>query len=409
MSPPLSPDQMVKPRRFELRMSLLFMALFVPAGVHLPYFPLWLEDAGFGAAEIAIILSAPMFGRVITTPLITAYADRAKDRVNVLVACAAAALVLSFGYFLPPTYALVLVVSLALVAVWTPHATLADSLALSGVRRFRSDYSRMRIWGSVAFLAANIGGGLILGITGARVVPVLISFGMVLTLAAALAAPRLGRPRFASPLSAAAIQKATPSLLSRRFVLFIAGAGLINASHGLLYAFGSIHWKAIGIGETTIGALWAWAVGAEVVMFAVFTRMFGHSSPSRLLGLAALASVVRWTAMPLFGGGSLGLAAFFALQTLHAFSTGLILLGVQKMIAETADDGRIGAAQGAAFFANGTALATVTLVSGSIYAGLGAAGFHVMSAVAVAGAALIALGYAQPQSAGSGGETSEPS
>jgi len=406
---PLSPDQMVKPRHFELRVSLLFVALFIPGGVHLPYFPLWLESAGFGASEIAVILAAPMFARVVSTPLITAYADKAKDRVNVLIACAAISLLVSFGYFLQPSYALVLAVSLALVAVWTPHSTLADSLALSGVRRFRSDYSRMRVWGSVSFLLASIGGGLILGVTGAVAVPVLISLGMALTLVAAFAAPRLGRPRFASPLSAAGIQKAAPSLLNRRFVLFVAGTGLINASHGLIYAFGSIHWKAIGVGETTIGALWAWGVGAEVVLFAVFTRVFGRTSPSRLLGIAAAAAVLRWSAMPFFGGDAAGLAAFFGLQTLHALSTGLVLLGVQKMIAETVDDGRIGAAQGAAFFANGTALAAVTLASGSIYASLGASGFHIMSLVAVAGAMLIALGAVQPQSAGAGGETIEPS
>ena len=39
--------------------------------------------------EIAVILSAPMFLRVVTTPLITAMADRAKDRANVLIAISA--------------------------------------------------------------------------------------------------------------------------------------------------------------------------------------------------------------------------------------------------------------------------------------------------------------------------------
>ena len=34
--PPLSPEQLVKPRHFELRMSLIVATLFVSLGTHLP-------------------------------------------------------------------------------------------------------------------------------------------------------------------------------------------------------------------------------------------------------------------------------------------------------------------------------------------------------------------------------------
>ena len=53
--PPLQPDQLVKPSRFELRISLIFAAVFIPLGVNVPYFPLWLEAKGFGPEEIAVI------------------------------------------------------------------------------------------------------------------------------------------------------------------------------------------------------------------------------------------------------------------------------------------------------------------------------------------------------------------
>lgn len=394
----------IKPRGYELRVSLLFTAVFLSTGVHLPYFPLWLEYSGFRPAEIAVILSAPMFLRVATTPVITAYADRARDRVNVLVFCSIAALLLSFGYLLPPSYVLVLAVSLALAVFWSPQAILADSLALSGVRRYGSDYSRMRLWGSAAFLAANVAGGQVLGLTGVGAVPVLICVGMALALAVSLAAPRLGRPRVASPLSADAMKRGGAStFLDRRFVLFLTGVGLINGSHGLLYAFGSIHWKALGIGETMIGLLWAWGVCAEVAMFVVFTRIFGRISPQRLMIMAAGAAVVRWTAFTVWDGSAIGIAAFFLLQTLHAMSIGFVLIGVQKMIADRVDEAYLNSAQGAVFFANGGAMAAITLVSGPIYATFGASGFHAMSVVAAAGAVLVWLSARQPQRPGSAG------
>ncbi len=37
--PPLSPEQAVKPPRYELRMSLLFAAMFLPMGSICPIFP----------------------------------------------------------------------------------------------------------------------------------------------------------------------------------------------------------------------------------------------------------------------------------------------------------------------------------------------------------------------------------
>ena len=333
--PPLSPDQLVKPRYFELRIAAIFAALFVPIAIHLPYFPLWLEVNGFDAQQIAIILSVPMFLRVVTTPFITAWADGASDRANVLILLVVASLVFSLGFFLKPTYLIVMVVSVLLAIAWTPHSPLTDSLALSGVRRFGVNYTGMRIWGSIAFLLSNLFGGIILSWTGAQFVPVLITVSLVGTLAAALFAPRLGRPRKPSPLSATEIQEDGPKLLNRYFVLFVAGAGIINASHAFLFGFVSIYWKSIGLSDALIGVLWAWAVVAEAIMFALFNRFFAHRPPTSVLALAGVAAMIRWTMYPLIGPLGLGVPGFFVAQALHSFSTALMLIGVQKLIAET--------------------------------------------------------------------------
>jgi PPP family 3-phenylpropionic acid transporter len=408
--PPLLPEQRVKPSHFELRISLIFAAVFLPLGINVPYFPLWLEAKGFGAGEIAVILSAPIFLRVVTTPIITGMADRAKDRANVLIAISVASFLLSLGYFVTPTYAVVLAVTLAINIFWTPQSPLADSLALSGVRRFGSNYPRMRIWGSLAFLGGNFIGGMVLAATSADAVPVMIAFGLFATLVAALITPRLGRPRVASPLSATGLQEAAPRLLNRYFLLFVAGTGVIVASHGLLYGFASIYWKDVGVSDSMIGFLWAWSVVAEVFIFLVFNRVFGGVSSNKVLVIAGLAAIARWIAFPLIEPLGLGLPGFFAVQTLHALSTGLLLIGLQKMIGETVPEERTGAAQGIAYFANGFSTGVVTLASGPLYERLGGDGFYVMAVIAVVGLALIVAARVgpQPQRAGSGGETSEP-
>jgi MFS transporter, PPP family, 3-phenylpropionic acid transporter len=78
------------------------------------------------------------------------------------------------------------------------------------------------------------------------------------------------------------------------------------------------------------------------------------------------------------------------------------------MIAESVDEERTGAAQGAAFFATGIGMATVTLLSGPLYDRFGVLGFFAMVGVAAIGLVLGWLSAAQPHSAGSGGDTSEP-
>lgn len=338
-----------------------------------------------------MILSAPMFLRVVTTPLITAFADKAKDRANVLIVLVAAALLINCGYFLEPGYATVLAVSLVLAAAWTPHSPLADSLALSGVRRFGSNYARMRIWGSISFLCANLAGGMVLARAGTDVVPLLIAAGLSGALGAALLAPRLGRPRRASPLSASGMQGAAPTLLNRHFLLLAGGAGIVIGSHAFLYGFVSIYWKSLGLSDPLIGLLWAWSVIAEVGMFALFTRIFGRHSATTLLVLAALFAVARWLAFPLVWPMGAGVAGFFIVQAMHAFSTGIVIIGVQKLIAESVDEERTGAAQGIAYAANGTFMALMTLLSGPLYDRFGAGGFYAMALVAALGLMLIGV------------------
>ncbi|SDA41322.1 MFS transporter [Mesorhizobium qingshengii] len=389
--PPLSPEQLVKPRHFELRISLIFATLFVPLGTHLPYFPLWLQAKGFHAEQIAVILAAPMFLRVITTPLLTALADRASDRADVYVALVASALLLSAGYFLTPTYAMVLAVSLALTIVWTPHSPIADSLALSGVRRFGSNYTSMRKWGSISYLFANVAGGFILSATGPGAVPVIIFVSLAATLAAGLLAPRLGRPRRASPLSATDIQQSAPKLLNPYFLYFSIGVGVITASHAFLYGFVSIYWKSIGIGDSVVGLLWAWGVVSEVCMFMMFTRFFGAFSVVTIMMMAGVGAVVRWIAFPLVWPLGLGVAGFFCVQTLHSVSVALVLIGLQKMIGETISEEQTGAAQGIAYFSNGFFMAVVTLASGPLYDRFGVDGFFAMIPVALIGLVLIGL------------------
>ena len=119
---------------------------------------------------------------------------------------------------------------------------------------------------------------------------------------------------------------------------------------------------------------------------------------------------MRWIAYPLVWPLGLGVTGFFARAgAAWRCRPAILLIAIQKLIAETVAEEQTGAAKGAAFFAAGMCMATVTLLSGPLYDRLGADGFFAMIGVAALGLrAGQLLAQPQPQSAGSGGDTSEP-
>jgi PPP family 3-phenylpropionic acid transporter len=404
------PDPSAKPPQFELRVALLYVCIFLPNGIHLPYFPLWLEHNAFSPTEIGVILAAPLFVRIFAGPLVSAYADRASDRIPVLIATAVASVVFCAGYLLPDqSYLLVLIVSVLLAVAWAPHTPLSDSIALSGVRRFGADYASMRVWGSVSFLVASFAGGYILAWSSDTLVPWLMLAGLGSVVIAALFVPRIGRPRQQSPLPSQTIQGAAFALRQPYFVLIIAASALAQSSHGFAYAFMSIYWKALGISDGGVGLLWALSVAAEIAMFFAFRHLFGATRPAITLAIGAAVGIVRWLLMPLVWPAGAGFGGFLALQVLHAFSFSLCFLATQQMFSETVPESRLGTAQGAAFFLSMTGLATVTLVSGPLYAAWAEFGFWSMALVAGVALALALAALRYPHNSGSGGKTVDPS
>jgi MFS transporter, PPP family, 3-phenylpropionic acid transporter len=397
-----------EPDGFNTRLSLLFSTLFIPNAIHLAFFPVWLKDSGYSSLEISTLLSAPVLVRIFATPPVTFYADRSRERAFVMIAVATIALALSLVLFVPLHFYGMLILVCLLSAAWSPQVPLADSIALSGVRRFGLDYASVRIWGSIMFLAVNICTGFAVQYFGSGAVPPLLVAGFLSVLIAAIAMPRLGKRRRLS--DAGVLPAATQSLRRPAVLVFLLATGLIQASHGYLYSFGSIYWKESGISAQSVGFLWAIPVFAEVILFRFYKRMLGAVRPELVLLIAGGLAVVRWALFPVIGGAELGLFGFAAVQVLHGFTFGATYLAQQAYLAEAVPESQAGSAQGLTVFVHGILMSVVMFLSGPLYDLTGGNGFGIMAFIALAG---IGLGYwfarlhaaetAQPQSSGSGG------
>jgi PPP family 3-phenylpropionic acid transporter len=306
-----------------IRLSFFYAAFFVFAGIHLPFWPVWLAAKDIDAEGIAFILAAGIVVKVMVNPLIAHFADRSGARRSIMLALVAGATVCFAAFYVADGFVPILLVNLAFLALWAPTMPLGESLTLLAARAKGFDYGRVRLWGSIAFVAAAAAGGMVLAGRPGETVLWLLTPAVALVCLAVATAPDIRAP-------AASGRSAALELLGDRpFLAMLLACTLAQASHAAYYAFATLRWRAAGHSETVIGALWAEGVIAEIVLFAASPAVLRRLSPPALVALAGAAGVARWAAT----AASEALPVLVAAQSLHAFTFGAAHLGAIHFIA----------------------------------------------------------------------------
>ncbi len=374
--PPLSTSE-APGRGLNARLGLFFAVLFVLIGIQTPFFPVWLAARGLGPGEIGLVLAAPMVVRFFAVPVITRLADRHNALRGTLILMSWATLAGYAGIALSDGFVGIML-AVAFMAIWNaPTMALADAYALRALEGRRHDYGPVRLWGSAAFVAANLGAGYLLDLIDAgQLILLMIGACFVIALAG------MTLPQLAVQHAPAQDAGSALGFLSQRaFVCVILAASLVQASHSLYYGFSAIAWSAAGFGGVSIGALWAIGVVAEIVLFAWSGRFPLRVGPVALLLIGAAGAVLRWTAMA-FDPPDWSLPL---LQLLHGLSFGATHLGTIGFLAAAAP-ARFGATvQGYFYVALSATLALGMSVSGLLYGAFGSGGYAAMALAAAAG------------------------
>ncbi len=369
-----------------IRLALFYAAMFAAIGVYMPFWPVWLAAQGVTPFELGVLLSANHWLKIVTNPLIARAVDRRGERRMPLVLLA----LMTFAMFLPfplvAGFAALLLLTLLNGVFFSAINPVGENLALTVIYARKLDYGRIRLWGSIAFVAGALGGGALLSGRSEDV----IWWTIVLAMAAMVAAC-LGLPEARSAATSGSVPVGVGVLLKNRvFVYFLIAGGLVQASHAVYYGFSAIAWRAAGIGETTIGGLWALGVVAEIALFAFSARLVARFRPSSFLIAAALAGLIRWSATPFTDW----VPALALLQIFHALTFGAAHLGAMHFIARAAPPGASATAQGIySGAAVGGLSGLAALLGGSLYADIGTFAYLAMtgvSAVALGAALLLA-------------------
>jgi MFS transporter, PPP family, 3-phenylpropionic acid transporter len=366
-------------------MAVFFAGYFLVNGVATPFFPVWLQARGLSDIEIANSIAFPSLLGVLLTPFAGYYADRVPSRrFAVITFTLPAVFVFLLARGATGFWPILLTAGTALTlsAIAAPPAL---ALALTGVRRLGVDFGRMRMVGTISFGVANLAAGAVLGLLHAGATFWLILTAMVLSAAASFALPVTPPAERARDDAEKPDNRPSREVLGNRaFLALMAASGLIQASHAMLYSFGSIAWHRLGFSALQIGGLWSTALAAEVAVLLLSGRVLRHVGAQGLLILAAAAAVLRWSLFPL----EPGFLGYALLQALHGLTFGANTFGAQYLIARVVPERMTASAQGIYAMFAGILLAATTVLAGPLYAGFGIEGFLFMVPVAGAGLAL---------------------
>ena len=360
-----------------LRFALFYAAVFLTIGIYLPYWPLWLESRGLGPAEICSVLAAGSWVKLISNPLAGQIADRWGRPRETLALLTAATVILFSGFLLIRDFWMIFALQLAAAACFQPLIPLSESRTMQAVLGEGQDYGRIRLWGSITFVVGVLAMGWGVEVLPADGILWLLLAGLGLTLVAALILPPARGARSEPGPSGLSWFWRNPD-----FLAVLGCAALLQSSHALYYGFSAVAWKGAGLSGLAIGCLWSLGVLAEVVFFAVSTRVISRFGVWPLLCVAAAAGVMRWSVT----GITTAVPALVAVQLLHAATFAAGHLAAVWFIARRSPPDLAATAQSLyAALAGGIAMGTMMLAAGWLYGRFGLEAFFAMATISALG------------------------
>lgn len=318
--------------------AIYYAAYFIVGGLLQAYWPVWLTSRGLDAVQLGLLF---LGGQWIRVGAILSYghiADRfGVARPMIMVLALAGTLVIG-AFALAHSFLALLLLTMAFALAGPPQTPLADGLAIrhAGAKRF--DYGRVRLWGSLGYLAAVLAGGFLLRELGVDAIYLGVLGGCAAT---ALIATQLQAPVHVQHSEPAPPRAMLRLLGSAVFWVFMIAAGASQISHAVYYGFATLIWQRAGIDDRIIGLLWAEGVLVEVLLFAFAGRVLAKIGVTGLLALAGAGGVLRWSGLAL----TTDLALLFPLQILHALTFGAAHLASMYFMQRAVPDRAMSSAQ----------------------------------------------------------------
>lgn len=301
-------------RPIHLNLSAFYFFYFAYLGAFAPFFALYLTSVGMTAVEIGVLMALPQLTRILAPHLWGWLADHSGRRIGVVRVSGAAGMVAFLGVFAGDSFAWLFVVLFAMMFFWSAALPLVEATTLSKLGDETARYGRIRVWGSVGFIAAVVAVGYLIDATSPRsvlwVIAGLMAGMLLLSFTLAEARPE---PHESDDLPVWQIVR-KPAVLA-----VIGASALMAAAHGPYYTFYTIHLVDHGYSKSAAGWLWALGVVCEIGIFIWMSRLYLAFTLRSILIASTLLAALRFVVI---GWSADSMVLLLAAQTLHAASFG---------------------------------------------------------------------------------------
>lgn len=309
------------------RLSGFYFCYLATLGALVPFWSLYLKHNGFSAEQVGELTAMLVATKIVAPHLWGWLADKTGRRL-VLIRIAGLLSLLTFaGFLYRHDYQWVAWVTLVFSLFWNAILPQFEAATLQHLIGEPQRYSRIRLWGSIGFIAAVLGVGRFLDHFNVGYLPIIIASLLALNWLVAMVTPEAKTSTLHKIDGSVWRLVFKPELLA-----FFCVYMLLQVAHGPYYAFYSVYLQQHGYTATQTGLMWALGVVAEIAVFIWLYSLLKYFSLRALLLSSLLLSSVRWIIVAhaiddlwwvltaqLLHAASFGVAHVVAIQLLHRY------------------------------------------------------------------------------------------
>jgi len=275
-----------------------FFLYFAYVGLVSPYASLFFVDQGFNVIQISVLMSMLQITRIIGPFSWGWLSDYLSNRIGIIRFCACLASITFLAIFYLHSYIAFFVWMFILHTIFSSLMPLGESATVHALFKdnsFDKRYGRLRLWGSLGFIAMVLFAGELFQRKSIALYPIV---GAAVLLLLAIVTFRLHEPKVqrhkmvkGELLSVLLNPDVRWFLLSGFFMIF---------AHAALYVFYSLYLSKLGYNKFQIGLFWALGVSAEVIFFYFQSKVLSRLQPEIVLQASFGVGVLRFILIAFF-------------------------------------------------------------------------------------------------------------
>ena len=357
------------------RLSSFYFFYFSALGSLIPFWGLYLKDRGFAPLAIGQLMAILMATKIVAPNLWGWIADHTGARLQIVRLASLLSMLIFTGIFAVEGFWGIALVMTLFSFFWNASLPQMEAVTFNHLGPLIRRYATIRLWGSIGFIIAVLALGAAVEQTGTGIIPGLVLVLYLCIWLSTLTIPDPGQPPAGQQSSSVASLLRNPEVAAFLFACF-----LMQASHGAFYAFYSIFLIEAGYPSAAVGALWAWGVVLEVLVFLRMHRLLERFGARSMLLISLALAALRWL---LTGWLVESVAVQIFAQSLHAASFGTFHAAAIHLVHHYFSGRTQG--RGQALYSSlsfGAGGAAGSLASGILWSGAGPAPTFALSAAA---------------------------